>query len=93
MQTHKEVELYPDAYQYESAERLGISRRGIGYALKRLGMSRKKTFSHPKADKVARETFENNMQAHQKAGFCRVNVDESGFSHDMPRQYGYAPDV
>jgi transposase len=30
------------------------------------------------------------MQAHQKAGFCRVNIDECGFSHDMPRQYGYA---
>jgi transposase len=31
------------------------------------------------------------MQTHQKAGFCRVNIDECGFSQDMPRQYGYAP--
>ena len=26
----QEVEQYPDAYQYERAERLGVSRRGIG---------------------------------------------------------------
>jgi transposase len=38
----RDVEQYPDAYQYERAERLGVSRRGIGYALKRLGISRKK---------------------------------------------------
>lgn len=41
----QEVETYPDAYQYERAERLGVSRRGIGYALKRLGISRKKNRS------------------------------------------------
>ena len=42
----REVEQHPDAYQYERAERLGVSRRGIGYALKRLGISRKKKPSH-----------------------------------------------
>ena len=41
----KEVELYPDAYQYERAQRLGV----IGYALKRLGMSRKKNIFPPKS--------------------------------------------
>ena len=38
----RDVEVYPDAYQYERAQRLGVSQRGIGYALKRLGISRKK---------------------------------------------------
>ena len=38
----QDVELYPDAYQYERAERLGCSQRGIGEALKRLSISRKK---------------------------------------------------
>ncbi|BAP58052.1 transposase [Thioploca ingrica] len=37
----REVESSPEAYQSERAERLGVSRRGIGYALKRLGISRK----------------------------------------------------
>ena len=42
----QDVEQYPDAYQYERVKRLGVSRRGIGYALKRLGISRKKKRSH-----------------------------------------------
>ena len=38
----KDVELYPDGYQYERAARLGVSQRGIGYALQRLKLSYKK---------------------------------------------------
>ena len=38
----EDVEKYPDAYQYERAERLGMSQRGIGQALKRVGISCKK---------------------------------------------------
>ncbi|MDP8052882.1 IS630 transposase-related protein [Pasteurella atlantica] len=38
----KDVELYPDAYQYERAERFGVTQRAIGFALKRLGISHKK---------------------------------------------------
>ena len=41
-QLAQDVALYPDAYQYERAERLGCSQRGIGEALKRLSISRKK---------------------------------------------------
>ena len=40
-----------------------MSRRGIGYALKRLGISRKKTFSHPKADVAAQEHFKEQIKA------------------------------
>jgi transposase len=38
----KHVEEYPDAYQYERAATLGVSASGIGYALKRLGVTYKK---------------------------------------------------
>lgn len=38
----QDVELYPDAYQYERAQRFGVSRRGMCDALKRLKISRKK---------------------------------------------------
>ena len=38
----KDIEHYPDAYMHERAERLGVSKSGIGHALKRLGVSRKK---------------------------------------------------
>lgn len=40
----KDVEQYPDAYQYERAKRFGVSQGGIGNALKRLGISCKKKF-------------------------------------------------
>ncbi len=43
----QDVGLYPDAYQYERAGRFGCSRRGIGEALKRLKISRKKNSSAP----------------------------------------------
>ncbi len=39
----KDVEAYPDAYQYEHAKRLNVSRMGIAHALKRLGVTYKKT--------------------------------------------------
>ena len=43
----QDVGLYPDAYQYERAERLGCSRRGIGEALKRLKISREQNSFAP----------------------------------------------
>ena len=38
----KDVEQYPDAYQFERAKRLGVSKPGIAHALKRLNISYKK---------------------------------------------------
>lgn len=38
----EDIKLYPDAYQYERAERFGVSTNGIGYALRRLGVTYKK---------------------------------------------------
>ena len=41
----RDVELYPDAYQYERAARFGVSEKGIGHALRRMGVSYKKNIS------------------------------------------------
>ena len=38
----KDIETYPDAYQYERARRLNVSRMGVAHALKRLGVTYKK---------------------------------------------------
>ena len=38
----KDIETYPDAYQYERAQRLGVSKSGIHYGLKRLHVTYKK---------------------------------------------------
>ena len=37
-----DILTYPDSYQHERAYRLGVSKTGIYYALKRLGVSYKK---------------------------------------------------
>ena len=38
----EDIKKYPDAYQYERAERLGATSSGICRALKRLNITRKK---------------------------------------------------
>jgi len=45
----RDVELYPDAYQHERAERFGCSQRGICEALKRLKITRKKNVLPPES--------------------------------------------
>jgi len=88
----RDVELYPDAFLYERAARLGASQQGVCAALKRLGVGRKKkTLSHPKADEEARRAFLARIEAHREAGRQAVFLDGSGFARDMPRRHGYAP--
>nr|WP_242466363.1 transposase [Chromatium okenii] len=82
--------MYPDAYLQERADRLQVSKSGIGTALGRLGISRKKTFSHPKVNDQARFSFQERVESHKSHGKTVVYIDESGFANDMPRSYGYA---
>ena len=62
----------------------------IWHALRRVGVSYKKTFQHPKADPEKRELFCQTLRTYKEDGYPIVCLDESGFSHDMPRTYGYA---
>lgn len=50
----------------------------------------KKTLYHPKADEVLRKGFLEKIEKYTKIGRVVVYLDESGFSHDMPRTYGYS---
>lgn len=45
----KDIENYPDSYQYERAQRLGASTSGIAWALKRLGVTYKKNIDSSKS--------------------------------------------
>jgi transposase len=45
----KDIEEYPDSYQYERAERLGASQSGIYWALKRLNVTYKKNTNPSKS--------------------------------------------
>lgn len=44
----RDVLEHPDAYQYERAQRLGVSEKGVGHALRRMGITYKKN-SEPSA--------------------------------------------
>ncbi|WP_198243707.1 IS630 transposase-related protein [methane-oxidizing endosymbiont of Gigantopelta aegis] len=48
----KDVERYPDDYQWERAKRFNVSQRAIGYALKRLGFSNKKNTQTSKSGRA-----------------------------------------
>lgn len=52
----EDVLHYPDAYQYERAERFGVHQGAINYALKKLGVSYKKNVTTPEG-KRRRTTY------------------------------------
>lgn len=51
----------------------------------------KKTLQHPKAAPEKRSAFCVQLEQYRLQGRPLVSLDESGFAHDMPRLYGYAP--
>ena len=85
----KDVEMNPDAYQYERAKYFKVSARAIGYALRRLKIVRKKKFcsSHLQAQ----QEFEEKIKRYKQKGKKIVYIDESGFPKNMPCQWGYVP--
>ncbi len=87
----QDVKDHPDAYQCERAKRLGVSTQGINHALRRLGVTYKKTLRHPRASAEERHIFQEKIAGYERAGRVIVYLDESGFAHDMPRTHGYAP--
>ena len=47
----RDLREHPDAFQYERAARFGVSQRGIGQALRRLGVTYKKNTCAPKSQR------------------------------------------
>jgi transposase len=86
----QDVKYYPDAYQYERAKPFGVSTNCIWRALKRLGVSYKKSLTHPKADPEKRSMFCKKIDENRHQMRPIVFIDESGFAHSMPRTGGYA---
>ena len=88
----KDIEEYPDAYQYERAQRFGVTTTGIWHALKRLKVTYKK---NPQPSQVGSRKavyiLPKKIKGFKSSGRSLVFIDESGFSHDMPRTHGYAP--
>ena len=78
-------------FNMERAVRFGVSRRGIGQAPRRVGVTYKKTLAHPKANEDQRRGFQARIKAHEAAGRPIVYINESGFATDMARTHGHGP--
>jgi len=85
----EDVRQRPDDFQYERAERFGVSPNGILYALRRLKISHKKTLFHPRANEVDRLTFWWKIIEYRLQARPIVYLDESGFALNSPRTHGY----
>ena len=82
---------HPDACQYDRAARFDVTPKAIWQALGKPGVTYKKALTHPKADQDARQGFLEKIDAYERDARPIVDIDESGFAHDMPRTDGYAP--
>ena len=49
----QDLKSNPDSYQYERAERFGVSKAAIWYALKRLKVTYKKNFKTPRSQRIS----------------------------------------
>ena len=61
----QDVMDHPDDYQYERAERFGVSVQGINYALRRLGVSYKKNTGSSKGSRRRTAYLPNTDQSVQ----------------------------
>lgn len=86
----KDVEQYPDDYLYERARRFNCSKTSMHTALKRLGISQKKTSEHPKACPIKRAAYQSKLNSFMQQSYPIVYMDESGFEAETIRPYGYS---
>ena len=82
----EDIEKYPDSYQYERVKKINVTQGAIWFALKRLGVTYKKTLNHTKADTRLRSRFESRMHKYR----IIVSIDEAGFQMDTPITHGYS---
>ena len=80
----RDVAKHPDAYHYERARTSHVPKSAIQYALKRLNISYKKTFCHPKRDETTRISFQSRIRSYKKHNTPIIFIGESGGSYDMP---------
>ena len=86
----EDMNKHRDLYQYERAEKFKVSQNCIHKGLKRLGISYKTTFQHPKANEEERMLFQNKVEKYESENRILSYIDESGFAFDIPRRYGYS---
>jgi transposase len=58
----RDVQDYPNAYQYERAASFGVATNAIWQALQKIGVTYKKVLAHPKAAPVKRRIFQARIR-------------------------------
>lgn len=86
----EDIKKYPDAFNYERANRFNVSTSGICWAMKRLGVTYKKNSQSSQSSEEKRQSFQTKIEHYETFGRAIIYIDESGFAHDMPRTHGYS---
>ncbi len=87
----KQVADCPDLTQKERATHFGVSEFCIGYGLRKLGITRKKTLGYKQRCDEKRATYCQDLAVKEAAGKSVVYVDECGFCAERFIPYAYAP--
>lgn len=78
----KDLEAWPNDYQWDRAKGLDVTQFCVHYP--------KKTLQHPKADPDIRSCFEHQIAESQNQNRDVVNLDESGLAQCMSRRHDYS---
>ncbi|RRD89233.1 IS630 family transposase [Conchiformibius steedae] len=87
------VEQHPDAYLYEIAREFDCTASAVLYALRRLGITRKKrpaTYKEQDPKKV-KHYLQQLAKLTRRSDYQTVYLDETGFDACLPRPYGRCP--
>ena len=87
----KHVADFPDQTYAERAAHFGVSKSCIGYGLKNIGCTRKKSLGYKERCAEKRQAYLQQLAQVKASGKSLVYVDESGFRDESYRRYGYAP--
>ena len=86
----KHVADFPDLTQKERATHFGVSEFCIGYGLRKLGITRKKTLGYKQRCDEKRQNYRQTLAEQHAAGKRIVYLDECGFRAESYRRHGYA---
>jgi len=90
----KHVADFPDQTFAERAEVFGVSKEGIHYALGKCGITRKKSLGYKERCPEKRATYQATLaKAIREEKREPVSIDECGFTAEILRIYGYAPEA
>ncbi|MDE0317047.1 MAG: IS630 transposase-related protein [Candidatus Poribacteria bacterium] len=86
----KHVADFPDLTQKERAAHFKVSEFCIGYGLRKLGITRKKTLGYKQRCDEKRATYRQELTVKEAEDKSTVYLDECGFCAESFRTYAYA---